>query len=306
MAEPRPKSIEVGLLLPQLGFSKPTTVAAEAVTAGAREVLAVHGRSSAELELKYKVKDGSPVTIADHRSSAVGRAIALRAFPGSRMKDEETGVTRRSGGEYSIVSDPNDGTSGFARGQRYSTVGMSIRRIRSPYAEFAAVVHPYEQELFLGEKELGTYLFPLDKDMKVNGRGKKQKVSDRRTLKGGMVYFDAYYTASNRGPKMALWNRLLDESDNDLHMVATGSSLDHSRQVAAGRAEVVLIDAVGGHWDLIGGLLITGAKGKFVDGQTGKHVTRKTQVAIGGVPEIVDEVLPMVQVIYEGYKGYNK
>jgi fructose-1,6-bisphosphatase/inositol monophosphatase family enzyme len=306
MAEPKPRNLPLGLFLPRLGLSEPTAVAAVAVSAGAREVLNIHGRNPSALRIEYKLRDGSPVTIADLRSSKIGKAIALRALPGSRINDEETGIIRGGGGLYSIDFDPNDGTYGFARGQRYSTVGMGIRRSRSQYAEFAAVVHPFERELFVAEKGKGTLLLRLEENMRVKRYEGPQYVSDRQTLKGGMVYLDATYTPFNRGPKNALWNRLLDLSEDDLHQGATGSSLDHSRQVAAGRAELVVIDAVGGPWDLIGGLLITESKGKFVDALTGRHVTRRTQVAIGGVPAIVDKVLPITQLIYQDYKGYNK
>ena len=85
----------------------------------------------------------------------------------------------------------------------------------------------------------------------------------------------------------------------------TGSNIDQQRQVATGRAELTIIDAVGGFFDFSGRLAIIEAGGKFIDGQTLGDVTEQTQVAIGGVPEIVDQVSPYVQEIYSEYTGFK-
>ena len=85
----------------------------------------------------------------------------------------------------------------------------------------------------------------------------------------------------------------------------TGSNIDQQRQVASGRADWTLTDAVGGFWDLVvGGFIIQEAGGRFTD-LYGNPVTEKTQVALGSNGILHDRLLAILQRHYEGYTGFK-
>jgi fructose-1,6-bisphosphatase/inositol monophosphatase family enzyme len=304
MPEQKRGPINLEEVLCQRGFSDLAITAGLAVVSGAREVRAVHGRTSEELQIVYKVNEGmTPRTVADLRSGIAGNAVVLEKMPDAQINEEESGFTEGRGNRVDF--DPLDGTSSFARGQRYSTTGIEIRNVDGVVPLAAAVVHPFEQELLVAESGRGTYLFPLDSDMTVVGEGERQEISETETLEGGIVYVDALFNNKTSGPKLTLMQRLVDIAGGNLGVRMTGSNIDQQRQVATGRAELTVTDAVGGFFDFSGRLPIVEAGGKFVDGQTLESVTEQTQVAIGGVPEIVDQVAPHVQEIYRGYTGFK-
>jgi fructose-1,6-bisphosphatase/inositol monophosphatase family enzyme len=303
MVEQKPGRSSLETALYQRGFSNLSIAAGLAVVSGAREVQAIHGASPQDLQIEYKAADGmTPRTVADLRSGEVGKAVLFERIPGAQINEEETGLTVGSG--YQVDFDPLDGTESFARGQRYSTVGMEIRRGNNSRPVAAAVAHPFERELLVAEAGIGTYLFPLDDTVAVVGEGVKQEISKNKTLTGGVVYVDALFNGNTSGPKLALMGRLRDLAGN-VGFRMTGSNIDQQRQVATGRAELTITDAVGGFYDFAGRLPIMEAGGTFIDGLTLRDVTEQTQVAIGGVPEIVDQVGPLVKDIYRGYNGFR-
>lgn len=305
MAESKPGRINLETALHKRGFSELGITAGLVVVSGAKEVLPFHGKTPRELEIVYKIKDGmTPRTVADLRAGTAGKAVVQERISGTEVNEEETGITE-GGGLYRAVYDPLDGTASYARGQRYSTVGMELRRKDDPRPIAAAVAHPFERELLVAEAGKGTYLFPLDDTMVVIGEGIRQEVSGNNTLRGGIVYVDALFNDKTSGPKFELMNKLVDMADSNLGFRMTGSNIDQQRQVATGRAELTITDAVGGFFDFSGRLPIMEAGGKFIDGQTLGEVTEDTQVAIGGVAEIVNKIGTHVQEIYSGYTGFR-
>lgn len=142
--------------------------------------------------------------------------------------------------------------------------------------------------------------------MEMIGKGKKLEVSKAQNLKGGIVYLDALFNAKTTPRKLELEKRLVELSGNNLGLRMSGSNIDQQRQVAAGRAELTLTDAVGGFFDLAAGaLIIKEAGGEMIDAQTGEPVTEKTQVAIGGPKVIVAQIKDAVKEIYSGYQGFK-
>src|SRR6266702_2890870 len=150
MVEAKPGHISLETALHKKGLSNLGITAGLAVVSGAREVRAIHGASPQDLQIVYKVTEGmTPRTVADLRSGEAGKAVLFERIPGVEVNEEETGITPGKG--YLVYYDPLDGTSSFARGKRYSTVGMEIRRKESSRPIAAAVVHPFEQELLVAE-----------------------------------------------------------------------------------------------------------------------------------------------------------
>lgn len=280
-----------------------TVVAAGTAKVGARKVLAIHGATPEELQIVFKAEAGqTPRTIADTQSGELIRKIIHNVFPTDRINEEETGV--HEGIRYTWHADPLDGTSSFAEGQRYSTVGISLYDGDSP--KVAAICHPFERELLVAEAGKGAFLFPLNSRLEIDGPAKKLEISKKDTLSGGIVFLDALFNNKTTGPKIELMRRLVELSGGNLGFRMTGSNIDQQRQVAAGRGLLTITDAVGGFYDLAAGSsILQEANGIMLDGQTGKPVNEQTQVAIGGPKALVNQVLPIVQECYSGYAGFK-
>lgn len=132
---------EVHERLQAIGLSDPRVVVATAVVIlGGEKVLDIHGRSPEELQIVYKAKAGkTPRTLADMESARVGKQVIKLNFPTHRINEEETGDER--GDEIAHHFDPLDGTSSYARGLHYSTVGEAVYEKNQPFA--AAICHPF-------------------------------------------------------------------------------------------------------------------------------------------------------------------
>lgn len=291
--------------LAAVGYSQATTsVAIEAAIAGTKEVLAIHGVSSEDLQIVFKADAGqTPRTVADLRSGKAIRQIIRDACPNDSINEEETGLHK--GTEDIWYVDPLDGTSSFAAGQRYSTVGVVAYRDGKPQS--AAICHPFEHELLVAESGQGAFLLRLGDHLEITKeRPRKLELPVMASLSGGIVFIDALFNAKTSPRKLELMRRLIELSGNNLGFRATGSNIDQQRQIAAGRGQLTITDAVGGFFDLaVGAFIIQQAGGKMVNGQTGGLVTEQTQVAIGGPINIVDQVLPLVQEYYQGYLGFK-
>lgn len=290
--------------LQELHFDKATLFIAQAALLGAQKTAAIHGLSSQALQSIYKVEAGSsPRTVADIQASKSITTFLHRSLP-YRINEEETGMRydKNTDAAYVIHVDPLDGTASYARGQRYSTTGIELTK--EGFAQSAAVCHSFERELFVAEQSKGAYLFTLDDALDVTEEFHRLKtLHDQKQANGPTIYLDALFNTCTAPPKQELIAHLVKEF-NQVNLRMTGSSIDHQRQVAAGRAELTIVDAVGGFYDFSGRLLIQESGGKFIDGQTLGNVTEKTTVALGGESNMVDLVGPIIQRLYRNYIGF--
>lgn len=120
------------------------TVAVVSALWASKEVLSIHGASADILQVVYKADAGqTPRTVADLRSGEIIKMIIRREFPNSRVNEEETGDESGTD-EYAWYVDPLDGTSSYAEGLRYSTVGIAIYESGSPFA--SVIVNPFERD----------------------------------------------------------------------------------------------------------------------------------------------------------------
>lgn len=286
-----------------------TAVAVTAVCLGAKEVLAVYGKSPKQLQLMFKT-DGtqSPRTVADLRSGSVIKGLIREIFPFAQINEEETGLIE--GIEFTAEVDPLDGTYSFSRGQRYSVIGTEFHDMDGkPLA--AAICNPFEREVIIAQEGKGTFLFGLGNNYSLVGRPQRLTVSDRKTLHDICVYLDGYDNEFNRELKAQFRTRLdelsKEHSPNGRMSVnwrSTGSNIDQQRQVSAGRAEVTLTDAKGGFFDLAGRLPIAEAGGKFTD-QFGNPVSKESQFGIGTNGWLHEPLIEITSGIYRNYQGYN-
>lgn len=304
MAQERMQQIHERLQV--IGLSdRSITVAATAAVLGAKEVLAIHGAGPDVLQIVYKAEAGqTPRTIADLRSGIAIKSLIREYYPNSRINEEESGDEGAKHGDTNVYYvDPLDGTSSYAEGQRYSTVGIAVYRDKSPFA--AVIVHPFEQELVVAQVGKGTFLYRLNRDFMPVGDVRQLEVSKAKALAGGMAYIDALFNAKTSGPKSQFMAELVRMAEDNLGFRMSGSNIDQQLKVAKGSARLTLTDAVGGFFDLAcGGLAITEAGGKFT-GEDGYPVTESTQVAIGTNGPIHDDVLELVQHYYAGYRGFR-
>ena len=180
----------------------------EAALAGAGELLALHGASPRKLRVVYKAADGeTPRSVADLRSGTAMKAVLKKRLPGCKVKDEELGTESGKAGQVfsdvDVTQDPLDGTSGYTREQRYSTVGIVANKSGIPYA--AAICNPFEAELIFALAGRGAYCINLSRDKKLTclGTGKQIFVSRTRlSEKNAMVCLDALFNAKTSGPKL--------------------------------------------------------------------------------------------------------
>jgi len=304
----RPKSLTERFR--EVGLSNVTTLAVQgAVRVGARRVLDLHGASAEKLGIRLKAEaDMTPVTLADLESGgAIKNVLFRKLFRGDYINEEEGGEEGGEEGERDSKRrwyiDPLDGTSSFAREQRYSTVGAAVYEGERPFA--ATICNPFERELLVAEDGKGAFLFPLDEHLSVSGDAKRIEVSNRENLMGAIVYLDALFNNQTTPRKLELIRKLVEEAGGKLGIRMTGSNIDQQRQVACGRGDLTVTDAVGGFYDLAAGaLIIQEAKGLMV-GIDGKSVSDGSQLALAGNPKLVERVLPILQQCYEGYKGFK-
>ena len=293
---------EVHERLQAIGLSDPrVTVATAAVLLGGEIVFDIHGRSPEELQIVYKAEAGkTPRTVADMESGRVGKELIRQQFPMHRINEEETGDEQ--GDENAHHLDPLDGTSSYARGLRYSTVGDAVYYKDKPFA--AAICHPFERELVVVQVGKGAHLFALDEHLRTLTYVRQLEVS-RNSLEGGIAFIDALFNDKTSPRKFGFMADLVKLAHNNLGFRMSGSNIDQEMKVAAGRAELTLTDAVGGFFDVAaGGLAIIEAGGKFTD-QEGNPVSETTQVAIGTNGLIHDNALEVTRRRYTGYQGFK-
>lgn len=293
---------EVHEKLQAIGLSDPrVTVATAVVILGGRIVFDIHGRSPEELQIVYKAEAGkTPRTVADMESGRIGKELIRQQFPTHRINEEETGD--EMGDENAHHFDPLDGTSSYARGLRYSTVGEAVYYKDQPFA--AAICHPFEREVVVTQVGKGTHLFALDEHLKTLTYIRQLEVS-KNPLEGGIAYIDALFNEKTSSRKFGFMADLVKLANNNLGFRMSGSNIDQQLKVATGRAELTMTDAVGGFFDLAaGGLAIVEAGGKFTD-KDGNPVNELTQVAVGTNGLIHDDILEIANRHYTGYQGFE-
>lgn len=308
MAQIEKENLGIGLavakqtLLENSPLTTNSSVVAEvAARLGALKVAQIHDLPANMLETIYK-SDGTPRTIADLESGRVIKRLIRKYFPLDAINEEETGLSAGEGSGIWYV-DPLDGTSSFANGQEFSTVAVARYENGTPVV--ASIVNPFEREMIVAEKGKGSWRFSLDENQRVTAEPPVQiHVSEKANLSNGIAYFDALFNARTTAPKLELIKRL-QQTYGEIGIRMTGSNIDQQRQVANGRADITLTDAVGGFHDLAAGaLIITEAGGKFTS-LDGEPVTESSQLALGSNGLLHDKLLELARECYKEYQGFR-
>jgi myo-inositol-1(or 4)-monophosphatase len=121
---------------------------ADELTEAARAAILPHFRTDVATEAKDSGKPGfDPVTIADKAAEQAIRALIAQRYPGHGVLGEEFGHAP-SGGDYTWVIDPIDGTRAFISG--LPLWGVLIGLVREGEPLIGVIDQPYIGERFRG------------------------------------------------------------------------------------------------------------------------------------------------------------
>lgn len=121
---------------------------------GAGEILLQH--YGTELTKKIKTGPTDYATNADLASEKYILEELQKHFPNDIIITEESGTHGQSGGEWTWIVDPLDGTHRFAQGE--SDFGVMISRAHRETIDMAVVYNPKKDILATGQKGEGAYL----------------------------------------------------------------------------------------------------------------------------------------------------
>ena len=160
-------------------------------------------------------------------------------------KENDASVLQR---EYCFIIDPIDGTANFIHDYRHSCISLAL--FSRGEAVFAAVLDPYQNELFSAEKGKGAYL-----------NGRKIRVSDRNMAHSIVAFGTSPYYKDTLSDQTFAIARKLFHACSDLRRCGA-AALDLA-YVAAGRNDI-FFECLLSPWDIAAGyLLITEAGGKM-------------------------------------------
>lgn len=286
----------------RIELSPPSIALGQVVRLGAGKILAYHRVTPQELQIRYK-GDKTPVTVADEESEKLMVYLVKHLLPNARIYGEETGITENIDTSTTVYLDPLDGTNPFIHKERYSSVGLAVRK--NGETVIAAICLPFTRELLIAEKGKGAWMYTLDENLGLTNKSEKLSVSTAHTVEKANIYLDASIYPANQRQKIAFIQALSDASSGEqfsLRMI--GSNITQQAEVALGHGDATLTDCVGGPFDLFAGeLLITEAGGRFTDLE-GNPVTEQTQVALGSNGYLHETLLPVLREAYKEYRGF--
>lgn len=266
-----------------------------------------------QLHIEFK-SDETPKTIADTEGDfAIYKAIR-KLRPQDEMMLEETGYHKALADLHPAVTstvrhyaDSLDGSRPFIEGKPWSTVGVGAVEQNGNYLT-GVIVHPFRQHMGVAVRGMGAYLVPLNGRLLPNGEPKKLQVSTKDSLVGGTISIDSLFPIKNiemKRMKHALMSHLEEMGVTSYDMV--GSNIAYQLDVADGKSILGVTDAIGGPWDWrVGYALIEEAGGEMLDILTFEQPTDNSTAVIYGNSNIVHQVLPEANRIYQRYQGFNK
>lgn len=250
-----------------------------------------------EIGVEYKSKEGdTPRTLIDrYAEEKILEVIGMSEFKNDYIYAEESG--EKGSGKRIWYIDPFDGTSNATIKLPMSTMGIGIEENGDLVG--AVVYNPFERKLFFAEKGEGAYV------QYKNRRPKKIKTDlISNSAKQRFAWVDALFN-QNTTPRKLKWISQMQEKGLIQNIRMTGSNIDYSAKIAESRGNYQLTDAVGGYFDLCGGLLIEEAGGKMAN-LKGNFPKFGDEVAIAVAnPKDLEKVLKITTDCYKSYKGFR-
>lgn len=233
-------------------------VAREAARA-AGKLLLEHFRAGVTAEYKGR---GDLVTVADHESERLVRAIIAESFPDDLVVGEEgehldellAGARRR------WYVDPLDGTTNFVKGQPRWAVSIAFCDADDVLGA-CAIYRPCVDEEFVAAREGGAFMDEL-----------------RLERDDDPPFLDALILL---GPMAGMQPAIAEIARSSLSIRVTGSTVSDLADLAIGRADVYLGRGQG-RWDVAAGTLLCREAGVRVTDMTGGELTGPSDNVVVG------------------------
>ncbi|HNR84979.1 MAG TPA: 3'(2'),5'-bisphosphate nucleotidase CysQ [Taishania sp.] len=249
-----------GLLIEMKELNNHYTIALKASVLAADEIMRVY-HTSFQKELK---SDGSPVTEADKRASAIiTKELKQTEIPIISEEELKENFEIRQSWKTVWIVDPLDGTKEFIKQNDEFAVNIALVENGNPV--FGLIASPVEQTILFGGKEIGCFIAPFNA---IDSPNNWTKLTAKE-LNNPVVL------TSSRTPNFELFSPLIEEikSKKDIDFIKKGSALKFF-DLAQGWADVYPRFAPTMEWDIAAGQAILEALGgKVLDVNTGKPLT---------------------------------
>lgn len=220
----------------------------------------------------FSKTDGSPVTIADFKSSEIiSSYLKDTNIPCTNEEEKTTPYSQRKLWTTSWCIDPLDGTKEFVH--KNDEFAVNIALIENGNPVFGLIANPLQETILFGEKNIGVYLFQFNDNASPHKWEKiiPQNFTDSLTVIGSRSHHSDF---SND-----LLNKLL-KIDPDFRSLKRGSSLKFF-DLALGNAQIYPRFSPTMEWDIASGQAILEALGgDVIDAKTGLSLTYNTESLI--------------------------
>lgn len=223
--------------------------AIEAAIEASGEIIKIYEQDFQEV-LKH---DGSPVTEADHAASAaIENILEPLGIPITGEETEKANFEERKDWSLSWCIDPLDGTKEFIK--RNDEFAVNIALIQDGKPIFGLIASPVQEEILLGSKETGVFIFPFKASQFPE---KWQKLSILTKTNDPIVM--ACSRSHHSGPVLQFINEI-KALGHGLDYIKKGSALKFF-DLALGKADVYPRFAPTMEWDIAAGQAILEALG---------------------------------------------
>lgn len=239
--------------------SRALNVAVAAAREAGKILMAAYEGPRKHLDVRYK-KYQEPVTLADHASNdAILRRIA-KVFPKDDILSEESNGAETIGNKPVWIIDPLDGTTNFIG--RIPLFAVVIARMENGVPTLGVIYDPVHDELFAAERGSGTRL-----------NGKPVRTSTRDVTGGAMLFAGRGYRDRDRVRHGKIIYALERQTP---YFRRLGSAAVMLMNVAAGRADAVILTG-NKPWDTVAGVLLVEEAGGKVTDYLGRKWTHKSE-----------------------------
>lgn len=201
------------------------------------------------------------------------------AYPQDNFLGEEGGELVKGSGDITWIIDPLDGTLNFLH--HFPNFSVSIAQRKNNRLEQAVIFDPVTQELFTATRGEGAML-----------NGKRMRVAERASLKGGLISSNL---PNGNLESLPLYQKLVEKTLLDVAAFRrTGSTALDLAYAAAGYTDGFVCHGFA-PWDVAAGiLLVREAGGLVVDFDGGDDMLAK-QTLLAGNPKVVRGLLNVIQ-----------
>lgn len=208
-------------------------------------------------------QDGSPVTEADHASSAcIEKILQPLGIPITGEESDKAPFEVRQHWEQCWCIDPLDGTKEFIK--RNDEFAVNIALIENGKPVFGLIASPVQGKILIGSRETGVFLFHF-KDLDQIENWKQLNVPQSINKPLVMTCSRSHHS----GPVLQIINSL-KEKGHQLDYIKKGSALKFF-DLATGRADIYPRFAPTMEWDIAAGQAILEALGgEVVHAETGE------------------------------------